>query len=270
MTALCQPTHQDGPGACGVLRLASTRFPRVSHHTPMPMPRLRDTVLACGLALLGACFSAGAAEVRQPQDTLAERLMACAFCHGDQGRAGPDGYYPRLAGKPADYLYHQLLNFQQGRRQYQPMTHLLQHLEPVHLRRMAEHFAAQKVPYPAPVAAPLPAAQARRAEQLVRQGDPQRQVPACTACHGSTLIGQLPATPGLLGLPRDYLNAQLGAWRNGVRQAHSPDCMGDIARRLDQDDIASVSAWLASQPVPNAEPRAATMPPPMACGRAAP
>ena len=44
-----------------------------------------------------------------PASSMASRVLACTACHGDQGRAGPDGYYPRLAGKPAGYLYHQLL-----------------------------------------------------------------------------------------------------------------------------------------------------------------
>lgn len=91
---------------------------------------------------------------------------------------------------------------------------------------------------------------AERALKLVRHGDAERKIPACVSCHGAALMGTVPATPGLLGLPRDYLNAQLGAWRNGVRKAHAPDCMADIARRLDLDEIAVVSAWLSSQPVP--------------------
>ena len=202
-------------------------------------------------------------------DTLGQRLAACTFCHGEQGRAGPDGYYPRLAGKPADYLYHQLLNFQQGRRQYRPMTVLIQHQTDAYLRDMAEYFADQKAPYPAPVSAPLSPAQTQRARQLVLHGDSSRQVPACVACHGSTLMGTLPATPGLLGLPRDYLNAQLGAWRNGVRKAHSPDCMGEIARRLAPEDIATLSAWLSSQAVPAlAKWQSAPTSVPMTCGTA--
>ena len=39
------------------------------------------------------------------EDSIAQRTLACTACHGDQGRAGPDGFYPRLAGKPAGYLY---------------------------------------------------------------------------------------------------------------------------------------------------------------------
>jgi len=34
---------------------------------------------------------------------------------------------------------------------------------------------------------------------------------ACTACHGIKLTGVQDHVPGLLGLPLDYLNAQLGA-----------------------------------------------------------
>lgn len=205
----------------------------------------------------------------QPIDSLGQRLAACTFCHGEQGRAGPDGYYPRLAGKPAGYLYHQLLNFQQGRRQYRPMTTLLQHSTETYLREMADYFAAQEAPYPAPAPATLTPAQADRARQLVLHGDSSRKVPACASCHGTALMGTLPATPGLLGLPRDYLNAQLGAWRTGQRRAHAPDCMGEIARRLAPKDIATLSAWLSSQPVPALAaipPAPATVP--MTCGSA--
>ncbi len=205
----------------------------------------------------------------QPVDSLGQRLAACTFCHGEQGRAGHDGYYPRLAGKPADYLYHQLLNFQEGRRQYKPMTVLLQRQTDAYLREMARYFAEQKAPYPAPVTATLSPPQAERARQLVLNGDPARQVPACVACHGIALMGTLPATPGLLGLPRDYLNAQLGAWRNGLRKAQAPDCMGEIARNLAPEDVAALSAWLSSQPVTTL----AALPPapasvPMTCGAA--
>ena len=32
------------------------------------------------------------------QDTMAQRTLACTSCHGKEGRAGPDGYYPRITG----------------------------------------------------------------------------------------------------------------------------------------------------------------------------
>jgi cytochrome c553 len=206
------------------------------------------------------------------EDTMAQRLLACTACHGPQGRAAPDGYYPRLAGKPTGYLYNQLLNFRDGQRTYPLMARLVDPLSNAYLLEIAEHFAAMEVPYPAPAPVQATAAQRQRGEQLVLRGDPARRLPSCASCHGSALTGVLPATPGLLGLPRDYLNAQLGAWRTGLRKAHAPDCMAEVARRLAPDDIAALSAWLASQPVPAealAQERGAS-PLPLRCGSALP
>lgn len=75
---------------------------------------------AAGLALLAAAvlFGPGPARAAPFEDTMAQRMLACTGCHGAQGRAAPDGYYPRLAGKPAAYLFDQLLAFRDGRRRY--------------------------------------------------------------------------------------------------------------------------------------------------------
>ena len=82
------------------------------------------------------------------------------------------------------------------------------------------------------------------------------------------MTGRAPFIPGLLGLPRDYLNAQLGAWKNGKRRAQPPDCMAQVAQRLSPEDIGAVSAWLAAQPVPAHAAAAADAPAalPLACG----
>lgn len=214
---------------------------------------------------------AGSSQAATPfEDTLAQRVQACTPCHGAQGRAAPGGYQPRLAGKPAGYLYHQLLNFRDGRRDYGPMTVLIDPLSDAYLQEIAAYFAALEAPYPAPVPATAPPATLQRGEQLVRQGDAARGVPACSRCHGEAMMGVAPAIPGLLGLPRDYLNAQLGAWRSGKRRAQSPDCMAQVAQQLSLSDLDAVSHWLAAQPVPPVAKPAAAPPAgqrlPVACG----
>ena len=205
---------------------------------------LRTLVLT---ALVGAASAGHAAPF---EDTMAERTRACTSCHGTQGRAGPDGYYPRLAGKPEAYLYNQLLNIRDGRRHYAPMRGLLEPLPDAYLLEMAQYFSQLKVGYPAPIAPAVDAAQLRRGKQLALDGDTALEIPACAQCHGKALTGTLPAVPGLLGLPRDYLNAQLGNWRTRQRQAHAPDCMAHVANRLLPQDVAAVTHWLAAQPVP--------------------
>jgi cytochrome c553 len=206
------------------------------------------------------------------EDTMAQRVLACTGCHGSQGRAAPDGYYPRIAGKPAGYLYNQLLSFRDGRRPYLLMTRLLAPLGDAYLEEIAAHFAALDVPYPAPAAAPLGDAQRALAARLVTEGDATRHLPACTACHDKAMTGTAPFVPGLLGLPRDYLIAQLGAWREGKRRTRSPDCMSQIARTLAPEEIGAIASWLAAQPVPaGAKPAAAfATTPPLKCGGVAP
>ena len=180
-------------------------------------------------------------------DTIAERARACTACHGQEGRATRSGYFPRIAGKPADYLLQQLVHFREGRRQNIAMHRLVQNLSDAYLRELAGYFAALDLPYPPPPpGAPAPA----RGAQLVRRGDARLRLPACTACHGSAMTGTLPAVPGLLGLPRDYLVAQLGSWRTGQRHAAAPDCMAEIAGRLGPADLEAVAQWLSAQPVP--------------------
>ncbi|MFN7724886.1 MAG: c-type cytochrome [Rubrivivax sp.] len=216
----------------------------------------------------GASANTGGARAVVP----AVSVQACTACHGREGRAAADGFYPRIAGKPADYLLHQLQAFRDGRRQYALMTHLLEPLDDRYLREIAQHFAQLQLPYPPPRPAEASAEVLARGQALVQRGDPARRLPACTACHGTAMTGVAPAVPGLLGLPRDYLNAQLGAWRTGQRRALAPDCMAQVAQALAPEDIGAVAAWLAAQPVPAGGHPAETAPGPWParCGGVAP
>ena len=221
------------------------------------------------LFLALACATAAAAPPAF-EDTIAQRVQACSACHGKEGRAAPDGYYPRIAGKPAGYLYNQLLNFRDGRRHYGLMTGLLDPLSDAYLLEIAQYFSALDLPYPAPRAAAMPPDVAQRGRVLALEGDTARGLPACVLCHGAALTGVQPNTPGLLGLPRDYLNSQLGAWKTGQRRAHAPDCMAQIAKKLAPEDLSAVTSWLSSQPLPvNTHPAAVLpKPPQIACGSA--
>lgn len=201
-------------------------------------------------------------------DTIAERARACTVCHGSATQATSDGFSPRIAGKPAGYLFNQLVSFRDGRRTYPPMVYLVQYMTDDYLREMATYFAQLDLPYPGPEATPLTADQVPRARRIVEYGDADRHVPACVECHGAGLTGVDPAIPAIVGLPRHYMNAQFGAWRGGKLRSIEPDCMAEVARRLAADDVPLLTAWLAAQPVPAgmkpepARPRAL----PLQCG----
>lgn len=223
----------------------------------------------CAVGVLLAGAAASAVGAGQPfENTIAQRTLACTACHGPQGRAAPDGYYPRLAGKPAGYLYNQLLNFRDDRRHYALMTQLVDPLSDAYLLEIAQYFSALEVPYPKPLPQAASADVLRRGEALVMQGDAGRKLPACVQCHGAAMTGVAPYIPGLLGLPRDYLNAQLGAWKTGQRRAQAPDCMNAVAAILSAEDINAAGSWLAAQPLP-ANTRPAAVLPALAAGATA-
>lgn len=205
------------------------------------------------LWLLIAWLAAGPAAAQgsgQIHGGMRSRVLACTACHGLQGRATPLGYYPRIAGKPAGYLYQQLLHFRDGKRSYPQMAYLLEHLTDAYLQEIAVYFSQLDVSYAAPPALQLPTATLAAGQRLAEHGDAARGVPACVQCHGAALTGVAPSVPGLLGLPRDYLNSQLGAWKTGQRRAASPDCMARIAQSLTAEEVSAVSGWLAVQSVP--------------------
>jgi cytochrome c553 len=200
-------------------------------------------------------------------DSMQERARPCTTCHGGATEATADGFSPRIAGKPAGYLFNQLVSFRDGRRTYAPMVYLVQYMTDDYLRKMASHFAQLELPYPPPAPLTLPAQAAARAQQLVENGDPARSVPACTQCHGASLTGMDPAIPSLLGMPKDYIGAQFGAWRSGKLRSVAPDCMAEVARRLAPEDVVALASWLASQPArADAKPQPLRRDLPLACG----
>ena len=238
-------------------------------NTTEPMSRARRYLLVFGIASIFACDGiARAQDGEHAPDTMAARMLACAPCHGDKGQGTGDNYFPRLAGKPAGYLYNQLVAFRDGRRKYPPMNYLLEFLPDSYLKTMADYFASAQPPFPPPAIPDVSAAMLARGEALATEGDPAHQIPACANCHGPSFTGMEPAIPGLLGLRATYIGAQLGAWRYGTRTATAPDCMQIVAGHLTEDDVKALTAWLSSRPMAaNPAPVArGSLPMPLACG----
>jgi cytochrome c553 len=236
------------------------------------MSRLRSVYAGIALSALALSVlpfaAAHAQEPNRAPDTIAARVLACASCHGAQGEGTSDVYFPRLAGKPAGYLYNQLVAFRDGRRRYPPMNFLLEFLPDAYLKEISEYFASLRPPFPQAAIPDMSSEVLARGEALVRNGDPQHGVPPCSACHGPSLGGMEPAIPGLLGLRASYISAQLGGWRYGTRTAIAPDCMQIVASSLTEDDVKAVAAWLSSRPAP-ADPSFAphgSLPMPLVCG----
>lgn len=201
-------------------------------------------------------------------DSIEARVQGCVTCHGQRGQGTSNGYFPRIAGKPAGYLYNQLVAFKHGTRKYPPMNYLVAYLPEQYLREMAEHFAREQPPFAIRDITPAAPAELTRGRALVLHGDAEKGIPACIDCHGERLTGMEPGIPGLAGLRPAYIVAQLTRWQVGDRHAIAPDCMKRIAVRLSNEDVSAVAAWLSRQPAPrNLAPEASdSMRMPFACG----
>ncbi len=221
------------------------------------------------LLLLGVQAGASGVVAAPGPDDMRDRLQACAGCHAlaDQVPAQDEVYYPSIDGKPVEYLYQQLLNFRDGRRDNRLMAQMLAYLNADYLHDIAAYYAQKPLAHSADASTSRgnSATDSERGRILVEQADGRR--PACTACHGEDLNGDGVAIPGLRGLGAVYITAQLGAWQAGTRQARKPDCMAEVANALDGADIAAIAQWIARAPAVPANP-SSTQPSelPIPCG----
>ncbi|WP_373426720.1 c-type cytochrome [Cupriavidus taiwanensis] len=230
---------------------------------PTRMALLRDWLMASLLVWLSSLPLHGRAQSlpgpTPPQevipafktvDSMEARVQGCVTCHGQSGQGTGNGYYPRIAGKPAGYLYNQLVAFRDGTRRYPPMNYLVAYLPDPYLKEIAEYFAKLRPPFAPSAPTDVPQATMARGQALVASGDPKQGIPACAACHGAGLTGMEPGIPGLVGLRHAYIVGQLTRWKVGERHAAEPDCMKRVASRLSDADISAVAAWLSQQQPP--------------------
>lgn len=171
----------------------------------------------------------------------AGKAAACGACHGMDGNSS-DAQYPKLAGQSEAYIAHQLTNFKSGKRQNPIMLGMATPLSEQDMHDIGAYFASKS-------ALPGVADQAlvERGEQLYRQGDTSKGVPACMACHSIDGRGNPGAMyPQLTSQHAQYIEATLKAWHDGTTwgdDAHS-QIMPSIARKLDEKDIAAVASYI--------------------------
>jgi cytochrome c553 len=189
------------------------------------------------LILLGASAAQGAAPPPE--------AVTCQACHGTHGEGMVDGDKPRLAGQSAFYLDKQLRDFASGARDNAIMSAIAKGLNDQARAKLAAYYAALPVPAALEHKAPT-AAQAERGHQLAIEGAEGKRVQACNNCHGPDGSGVALSAPALAGQLAPYLAAQLKSWQQGSRKNDAGNLMSSVANRLDDADIAAVTAYYAS------------------------
>jgi cytochrome c553 len=209
--------------------------------------RCTDPTVTLGSFALFVFFGATIAAENPPAGDAtrgATIVTTCQACHGAHGEGVPATGGPRLAGQTADYLAAQLRAYADGSRANPIMVSIAKSLDAGKQADAAAFFAAQSAPHAAHTVEPS-AEQLARGRTLVRVGDESKQLQACANCHGPDGSGERYATPYLAGQSATYLASAIREWKTGARHGGESQ-MGWVVQRLDDLDIAAVSAYLES------------------------
>jgi cytochrome c553 len=202
---------------------------------------VRSAALILALAPL---LSVAAAKPAPSKAAPPSPAAPCAACHGAQGEGMSAAQVPRIAGQSAEYLKKQLDDYANGTRDNAIMANFAKALSDTQRQELSDHFASLSGPYLPEAAAPS-AKQLSRGHQLAYQGDEQRQVQACNSCHGPDGSGVLHSAPYVAGQSASYISSVLKSFQSGSRKNDAGELMRSVARRLNDDDIAAVSAYFA-------------------------
>jgi len=199
-------------------------------------------------AVLSGCAaverSRNLAEPSVPADVLAAQV--CSNCHGLDGNSVSPAF-PRLAGQQKQYLIQQLSSFRSQSRKdpsgSQYMWGLSRSLSDAQIAGLAQYFSQQT-----PARAPRDAeAESRiaRGKSIFEQGLAQKNVPACSSCHGPRGQGG-GEFPRLAYQHADYIVKQLDVFQG--TQGRPGTLMEAVASPLNDQDKSAVAAYLQAFP----------------------
>ena len=165
-------------------------------------------------------------------------VTACITCHGPKGQSAV-GTWPKLSAQHAAYTAKQLKNFKEGTRANPVMMGMAATLTEQDMQNIAAFLAKQ----PISQGVAQDKSTIELGQSIYRGGIAAKGVPACAACHSPTGAGIPAQYPLLGGQWAEYTNAQLLAFREGVRKNSSQ--MTTIATKLSDLEMKAVSDYMA-------------------------
>jgi len=165
-------------------------------------------------------------------------VVACITCHGPKGQSAV-GTWPKLAGQHAAYVTKQLKNFKEGSRANPIMMGMAATLTEQDMFNISAYLSKQ---------APSQGVAQNKdtielGQSIYRGGIASKSVPACAACHSPNGAGIPAQYPRQGGQWAEYSNAQLLAFRDGIRKNSSQ--MTIIATKLSDVEMKAVADYMA-------------------------
>lgn len=188
-----------------------------------------------------------------------DKAASCNSCHGDNGNSAAPNF-PKLAQQHASYLVKQLQAFKSGVRNDPMMSAMALPLSEEDMADIGVYYEAQKIssnqmpelPPPDEDEEEQPSAGAQTPKSvpeliaigsnLYRNGDLEREVSACIACHGPYGEGNQPAAfPALRSQHADYLIKALTDYKTGARGNTPENMMHMVAKKMTDEEIRAVA-----------------------------
>ena len=161
------------------------------------------------------------------------KAQACAACHGPDGNPVVPNT-PALAGQTWRYLYIQLRDFKEGRRNNPVMSPMAAPLSRQDMLDISYYFAAQ----------PLKPGDFKADDAKVKLGKAKADETLCTMCHLGGFAGQN-EIPRVAGQRYDYIVQQLRDFKARTRNNDAGN-MTSVAQTLSEADIENLGHYLAS------------------------
>jgi cytochrome c553 len=204
----------------------------------LPSSCLLSALLAFALAAPAAAAESAPAAKPDVAKGQATSTNVCGACHTADGSRGSPAN-PIIAGQHAEYLVKQLDEFKSGKRDNAIMKGMAATLSDADMKNVAAFYAGKS----AKTGFAKNKALVSLGEKIYRGGIAERSVPACAGCHSPTGVGIPSQFPRLAGQHADYTEAQLIAFRGGVRKNNAQ--MTGVAARMNDREIKAVADYVA-------------------------
>jgi len=170
------------------------------------------------------------------------KAAACASCHGAEGISGSP-QWPHLAGQVPGYIAIQLHEFKkgpEGDRNNAIMAGMAAALSDQDIANIDAYYSA--LPANKGFVTPDQEEVAMAGKKLYRSGFAEFEIPSCMGCHGPSGAGIAPKFPRIAGMPKEYIAAQLQAFKGGTR---SNIMMSTIAYPLSEEQIEALATYIS-------------------------
>ena len=159
------------------------------------------------------------------------KAQVCAACHGVDGNSIA-GNYPNLAGQTWRYIYIQLKDFKEGRRNDPIMSPIAAPLSRQEMIDIANFYAAQ----------PLKPSSFKTDEVKVKLGKAKSDETLCAMCHLGGFSGQN-EIPRVAGQQYEYVIKQLKDFKARTRTNDAGN-MTSVAQTLSDADIENLAHYI--------------------------